>query len=190
MILPAIGYFYYSHLLIYFSAMHFCTSQLNSEQEKLDNEPLNNMSSLVLDQSDISNMPRRKRQLPKCSQCGRITMTGSCSHCLRNAEMENDDAFEISIIPQSPEVAQTMKDLCPDDVTSSSCFRISTSHYPLQFVTTQTQSLTRRWHATSLNSDTVSLCQLCNDYLNPSGTRFQRNPSFKCLARSFLEIIV
>ena len=125
-------------------------------------------------------MPRRKRQLPKCSQCGRITMNNSCSHCLRNAEMENDDAFEISIIPQSPEVAQTMKDLCPDDVTCSSCFRISTSLYPLQFVTTQKSLLlTRRSFVTSLHSDSVQLCQVCNNYLNPSASQFQQKPSFK-----------
>ena len=48
-----------------------------------------------------------------------------CPPCEENQQL-NDDVFEVSFLPSTPDNELTMKDLCPEEETCSCCFRIST----------------------------------------------------------------
>ena len=122
-------------------------------------------------------MPPKRRMLNKSTACGRIIKDDRCSRC-EETQQFNDDIFEVSVLPSTPEYQSTMKDICPEDETCSYCFRISTIFYPLHFTTVQSNTLMRRLF-TPRNSDSVKLCHICNDYSNPLSPQFKHTRYFK-----------
>ena len=112
----------------------------------------------------------------KCTRCGR-TNGNRCSRC-DETEVLND-VFEVCVLQSTPENEVTMKDIFPEDETCSSCFRISTSFYPLHFINLQWDTFMRRHFISSLNSDRVTLCHLCNSYLTPLSPQFKHTRTFK-----------
>ena len=123
-------------------------------------------------------MPAKRRVLNKCTTCGRIIKGNRCPPCEENQQL-NDDVFEVSFLPSTPDNELPIKDLCPEDETCSCCFRISTIFYPLIFTTIPSNTLIRRHFTTALNSDRVTLCNICNDYLNPLSPQFKHTRHFK-----------
>ena len=123
-------------------------------------------------------MPPKRRMLNKCTACGRIIEGDRCSRC-EETQQFNDDVFEVSVLPSTLEYQSTMKDICPEDETCSCCFRISTIFYPLQFTFIQSNTIIRRHFTPLLNSDRVTLCHICNNYLNPLSPQFKHTRHFK-----------